>query len=152
MSTAQRADLNIPQPFSERAIFLFRKCDLIGGFWPGTLIADYRGTLREQRSVDEVFVLSLCLIVPVWCPDFCSCCQGTTPPYHLALVTSWAYTHMCHMTLTKGERVHNSHHSQAQEALDQEAQSFCERGLLAYRHSCSQRGSPLSKHTTWGWL
>lgn len=40
----------------------------------------------------------------VWCPDFCSCCQGT-PLHHLALVACWTDAHRSCRTKTDREGV-----------------------------------------------
>ena len=36
---------------------------ILEGFWSGTTIRDYRSAVTKQKSVDKIFVLSLCLII-----------------------------------------------------------------------------------------
>lgn len=42
--------------------------------------------------------------IPIWCPDFYGCCQGTLL-HRPALVASGAYTRGSHRIVTSGERV-----------------------------------------------
>ena len=80
----------------------------------------------------------------LWCPSFCSCCQGT-PLHHLALMTSGAYVHGPHKTINKGDRVPKqlppSGHCKRQQT--QELNPPRKRPI-----SCTLRGRLLSKHTS----
>lgn len=85
-------------------------------------------------------------LIPLPGTDFCGQRQWT-PLYHLAMVTSRAYTLGSQRTVSNTGNVFKLLPLQAQkEAIDPGVQSFCTRGLLAY-HSYSLRGKLLIKHT-----
>ena len=83
---------------------------------------------------------------PVWYPDVCSCYQGT-PLHHSSPVTSWVYAGGSH-----GRRSPETATTlRAQpEATEPGAQFFSERGLSAYRQSCSLKGRLLIQHLSKG--
>ena len=81
----------------------------------------------------------------IWCPDFCSCGQGT--PLHCpALVGSGAYAHTSHRTVTNGERVLKQ--LPPPPTPGPSKRQHTQGLLLPYHHSFSLRGRLLIKSTS----
>lgn len=77
MAAAQGTSLDYPALEANEAFFFFS---------PGTVII---GVTQKGAHT------------PVWCPNFCDCCQGT-PLCSLSLVANEAFAHGSHRTVTSG--------------------------------------------------
>ena len=87
-------------------------------------------------------------------PVFVAATQGT-PLDHLVLMASGAYIHGSHRTITNSSELFSQPTPPAQvtaqrQQTEPHPQSFCEKCLSAYLHSCGLRGRLLLKHTSRG--